>query len=266
MSIKVTNSSDLTISSLIDSESASASDSLTSSVSFDETLENATRAINAMTVDATLKTLKENGQTGIALNSKLAYELGITESYSNMTASATASSSSASAATAAALTSTAAASSGNFDATGHYTTLCPSHAGTSGYDNSGLLECSEDLQTIFEQAAEATGVDVKLIKSICFAESSFRTDLVCSNGATGAMMLMPVAMQEYGVTNGTDPYQNIMAGAQILADKLNEFNGDVTLAAAAYNAGSNAVHKYGGVPPYEETQNYVKKINEFYNS
>ena len=77
------------------------------------------------------------------------------------------------------------------------------------------------------------------------------------------MQLMPDECKEFGVTDPYDAKQNIMASAKLLKAHLKKFNGDFTLAAAAYNAGSGAVKKYGGVPPYQETQNYVKKINKF---
>jgi soluble lytic murein transglycosylase-like protein len=74
------------------------------------------------------------------------------------------------------------------------------------------------------------------------------------------MQLLPSTAKQYGVTNLHDPYQNLKAGAAHLRDLLDEFDGNVTLALAAYNAGSGAVRRYGGVPAYAETQNYVKKI------
>ena len=81
-----------------------------------------------------------------------------------------------------------------------------------------------------------------------------------TSGAMGVMQLMPETAKELGVTDSFDAEQNIMGGANYLSKKLAEYDGDVSLALAAYNAGSGNVNKYGGIPPFTETQNYVKKI------
>jgi soluble lytic murein transglycosylase-like protein len=78
------------------------------------------------------------------------------------------------------------------------------------------------------------------------------------------MQLMPTTQREMQVSNPFDPALNIDGGTRYLADLLLEFNGDITLAAAAYNAGPTAVHKYGGVPPYDETREYVRRVNILY--
>lgn len=120
----------------------------------------------------------------------------------------------------------------------------------------------EDLDTIFEEVAEEYGVNVNLLKAVAQAESGFDTNAVSSCGAMGIMQLMPATANSLGVEDPYDARQNITGGAKMLAYLLDDYNGNVTLALAAYNAGSGAVHKYGGVPPYSETQNYIRKIND----
>lgn len=120
---------------------------------------------------------------------------------------------------------------------------------------------TESLEDIFQDVANEYGVSVKLLKAVAQAESSFDTNAVSSCGASGIMQLMPATAKSLGVEDVFDARQNITGGAKMLAYLLDDYNGDTTLALAAYNAGSGAVQKYGGVPPYEETQNYIKKIN-----
>ena len=119
------------------------------------------------------------------------------------------------------------------------------------------------LDNIFKRASEKYGISYDFLVAVAKAESDFNYNCVSSAGAKGIMQLMPDEIKEFGVTDPFDPEQNIMAAAKLLAAHLKKFNGDFTLAAAAYNAGSGAVQKYDGVPPYEETQNYVKKIAKF---
>jgi soluble lytic murein transglycosylase-like protein len=102
------------------------------------------------------------------------------------------------------------------------------------------------------------GVDPDLFLRLVGAESSFNPDAVSSKGATGLAQLMPGTAAELGV-DPTDPIQNLRGGARYLRQQLDEF-GDPVLALAAYNAGPGNVRKYGGVPPFAETQNYVSKI------
>jgi len=105
-------------------------------------------------------------------------------------------------------------------------------------------------------------LDPDLIKAVAYAESAFKPDAVSPKGAVGLMQLMPATAAMYGVTNLTDPDQNLKAGAQHLRTLMDEFNGDLTLVLAAYNAGSGAVRRSGGVPAYRETRNYVRKVRE----
>ena len=117
-----------------------------------------------------------------------------------------------------------------------------------------------DLDEIFEQASQKYGVSVKLLKAVAKAESDFNPNATSGCGAMGVMQLMPGTAKGLGVTDAYDPEQNIMGGAKYLSGLLKEFNGDTKLAVAAYNAGPGSVQKYGGVPPYSETQAYVKKV------
>lgn len=145
-------------------------------------------------------------------------------------------------------------------------------AGTSTSDTTSAsqsgegLECSAELDAIFDEAAEKYGVDAKFLKSIAKCESDFDPACVSHSGATGIMQLMPATAAELGVSDSYDPYQNIMGGAQYISELLDKYNGDTSLALAAYNAGSGNVAKYGGIPPFTETQNYVKKVLGYYNS
>lgn len=116
------------------------------------------------------------------------------------------------------------------------------------------------LDDIFTKAAETYDVPVELLKAVAKAESGFNPNAVSKCGAMGIMQLMPGTAKALGVVDAYDPEQNIMGGANYISQKLKAYNGDITLALAAYNAGSGNVAKYGGVPPFAETQNYIKKI------
>lgn len=111
-----------------------------------------------------------------------------------------------------------------------------------------------------QAAADETGLHPDIIAAMMHVESSGRPEAVSGKGATGLMQLMEDAASEVGVTDRTDPAQNIMGGAKYLKKMLDRFDGDLELALAAYNAGPGNVRKYGGVPPFPETQNYIQKI------
>lgn len=131
-----------------------------------------------------------------------------------------------------------------------------------------LLESSissgpTDLDDIFRRAAERFGVSENLLKAVAKAESGFNPSAVSRSGAQGIMQLMPATARSFGVTDAFDPEQNIMAGAELLSGLLAKYDGDVSLALAGYNAGSGAVDRYGGIPPYTETRNYVARVMEY---
>lgn len=113
----------------------------------------------------------------------------------------------------------------------------------------------------FKKAAKKYNVSESLLKAIAKAESNFNAKDVSSAGAIGVMQLMPATAEGLGVSDPYDPEQNIMGGAKCIAQKLKEFNGDERLALAAYNAGSGAVKRYGGVPSYCKT--YVNRVQSY---
>ena len=115
---------------------------------------------------------------------------------------------------------------------------------------------------IIREAAALYRVDASLIRSIMQAESAFDPSAVSRVGAMGLMQLMPDIAQAFGVEHPFDPRENIMAGARLLRELLDQYHGNVKLAVAGYNAGPTAVDAYGGVPPFRETQGYVKKVTE----
>lgn len=111
-------------------------------------------------------------------------------------------------------------------------------------------------------AAASTGVDIALLRAVIHAESAFNPMALSNKGAQGLMQLMPGTAGDLGVSDAFNAAENIEGGARYLAQLLKDFNGDVKLAAAAYNAGEGAVQKYGGVPPYDETQVYVQRVQQ----
>ena len=119
---------------------------------------------------------------------------------------------------------------------------------------------------LFNEAATTYGVDVNLLTAIAKQESNFKADAVSSAGAIGIMQLMPATAESLGVSDPYDARENIMGGAKYIRQMLDRYDGDVTLALAAYNAGSGNVAKYGGVPPFAETQNYVAKVTANYEN
>lgn len=130
----------------------------------------------------------------------------------------------------------------------------------------GDLACSEELDSYFKEASSTYGVSEKLLKSIARVESNFNPSATSSAGAMGIMQMMPQTAAECGVTDPYNAYDSIMGGAQYISRMLEKYDGNTTLALAAYNAGPGNVDEYDGIPPFEETQNYVKKVLNYYNS
>lgn len=110
------------------------------------------------------------------------------------------------------------------------------------------------------RAASEFGVEEAIVRAIMHAESAFNPNALSRAGAQGLMQLMPATAARFGVVNAFDPEQNIRGGVKYLAWLLKRYNGDLTLAAAGYNAGEGAVQRHGGVPPYAETQRYVVRV------
>ncbi len=117
-----------------------------------------------------------------------------------------------------------------------------------------------DLMHLANAVAEKYGVDRQIVESVIRAESDWNTTAVSHAGAMGLMQLMPETADSLGVTNPFDPVQNIDGGVRYLGQMLERYSGDVPKALAAYNAGPGAVDRYDGIPPFEETQSYVRKI------
>lgn len=115
-------------------------------------------------------------------------------------------------------------------------------------------------------AAQVHGISEGLIKAVMHTESGFNTNARSPVGAQGLMQLMPATARRFNVSNSFDPQQNIHAGAQYLAWLLKRFNGNVQLALAGYNAGEGNVAKYGGIPPFRETQDYVRRVTSRFNN
>jgi soluble lytic murein transglycosylase-like protein len=120
------------------------------------------------------------------------------------------------------------------------------------------------LDDLIDYAASAVSLDPLLIKSVMHAESAFDPNAVSHKGASGLMQLMPATARRYGVMRIFDSRENVLGGARYLKDLLDQFDGNLELALAAYNAGENAVREYQGIPEYEETQRYVERVKDLY--
>jgi len=119
------------------------------------------------------------------------------------------------------------------------------------------------VDNLVKKYAQENNLDERLVKAIIKAESGFNPNAKSPVGAMGLMQLMPATARSLGVEDPFNPEQNIAGGTKYLRQLMDRFNGNKELAVAAYNAGPGAVNKYGGIPPYRETQNYVRKVLEY---
>ena len=120
------------------------------------------------------------------------------------------------------------------------------------------------LSSLIEEAARREGVDPRLVAAVATRESAYDPHAVSRAGACGIMQLMPATAQFLGLTDLFDARANVFAGTHYLRKLLDAFGGDLDLTLAAYNAGPGAVQKYSGIPPYRETQQYVKIVRAAY--
>ena len=121
------------------------------------------------------------------------------------------------------------------------------------------------INDLITKYSDKNGLDEDFVKAVINQESGFNPNATSHCGAMGLMQLMPSTAQGLGVKNAYDAEQNIEGGTKYLKGLMDRFNNDKSLALAAYNAGPNAVKKYGGIPPYAETQNYVKSVLSKYD-
>jgi soluble lytic murein transglycosylase-like protein len=120
-------------------------------------------------------------------------------------------------------------------------------------------------ESLIHQAANRHNVDAALVKAVIHTESYFNPRATSRKGASGLMQLMPQTAEKLGVTDLYNPRQNINGGTKYLSQLMKRYSNSLSLVLAAYNAGENAVARYKGIPPYEETQNYVKKVLTYRN-
>ncbi|MCM2358222.1 MAG: lytic transglycosylase domain-containing protein [Geobacteraceae bacterium] len=127
----------------------------------------------------------------------------------------------------------------------------------------GCAKDPKEFEPIIDSCALEYGVDKSLVKAVIQAESGYNPNAVSPKGAAGLMQLMPKTAQGLKVVNSFDPAENIRGGVRYLRFLLDTFKGDVPMALAAYNAGLSKVARYGGIPPYQETRNYVAKVMNY---
>lgn len=154
----------------------------------------------------------------------------------------------------------------------HYTNV-PSYPRYAGMKRVGYMPDRRVVRRVdpsrfsplVEQAAREHQIDQALLRAVIAVESGYDPDAVSRKGAVGLMQLMPQTARRYGVRNMYDPAQNIQGGARYLRDLMGKFNNDLPLVLAAYNAGEDAIARYGNrIPPYRETRSYVPRVLDFY--
>lgn len=136
-------------------------------------------------------------------------------------------------------------------------------------EKNSTTDCAKKVECIIHpiilKAASRHQIDPALIKAIIMAESGYRIRAISKRGAKGLMQLMPGTAEALGVTDVFNPKENISGGVRYFKQLVNQFDGDIKLALAAYNAGSKKVRHYNGIPPYKATQYYIKKVFKYYN-
>jgi soluble lytic murein transglycosylase-like protein len=152
----------------------------------------------------------------------------------------------------------------------HFTNV-PNHDGfrrilREGGGAAARLPASGNYDEVIQAASHRHSIDADLVRAVIKAESDFNSSARSSKGAMGLMQLMPDTARLYNVLNAYDPVDNIEGGVRHLRTLLERFRGDLRLSLAAYNAGSGAVEKFGGIPPYAETREYVQRVLRFYDS
>jgi len=133
----------------------------------------------------------------------------------------------------------------------------------SGVEAKDQIHRYNGYDEIIKTIADKHGVEAPLIHSIIRAESNYNANAVSSKGAVGLMQLMPETAREYGVINPYKPEDNIEGGVKYLKDLIKLYSGKTELVLAAYNAGQETIKKYGGIPPYAETRNYIEKVKNY---
>lgn len=137
-------------------------------------------------------------------------------------------------------------------------------ASCAGMTPQRLTDRAQPLLPLIERYADEYRLDARLVHAVITVESCFDTQAVSTAGARGLMQLMPATASEVGVRDVFNPGENIRGGAHYLSKMLARFGSDLELALAAYNAGPGAVERYGGIPPYPETRNYVTRVLDHY--
>jgi soluble lytic murein transglycosylase-like protein len=152
------------------------------------------------------------------------------------------------------------------DASGrvHFTDT-PTHGRYDIYmkENAPVKASNRSYLDIIRRHATSYQLEEALVKAVIKVESDYQPRIVSRKGAQGLMQLIPETAKDLNVSNPFDPYENIRGGSEYLRMMLDLFNNDVELALAAYNSGPATVKRYGGIPPYDETQNYVKKVKRY---